>query len=154
VDPGSTCGLAALVPPARLVWSGEEQDRATAIAWVRYHRPEVVVVEDFKPYAGLPAWADLPAPRVIGALEELGLNVVRQPPGIKKQYPDLLLRAAGFLKPGKPHANDAVRHALHFAWMTLGHKKDPAVQEIYRRYIALVEELRPSREGTQGGDRA
>lgn len=139
VDPGSTTGLAALEPPARLLWSGEEVDRPKVVAWIRHQRPDVLVVEDFRPYAGLPAWVSLPAPKVIGVLEELrdaeGLFVVRQAPSAKRMFPDALLRAAGFHKPGQPHANDAVRHALHYAWFTLGHRAHPEVQAIYRRYV-------------------
>ena len=135
LDPGSTTGVAVIQPPATLLFAGQEWDRSELLTWVRRQRPEAVVVEDFRPYEGLPTWADMPAPRFIGALEELGLKVVKQQPTCKRTFPNELLEAAGMLQRGKPHANDAIRHGLYYTWFTLGHLKDEAVQAIYRTHI-------------------
>lgn len=135
IDPGSTTGVALLESPATLLGAGQEQDRAKVVAWVRKVQPDVLVVEDFKPYTGLPSWTKLPAPKLIGILEELGLNLVQQSPSVKKRFPDLLLKTAGMFTPGQPHANDAVRHALYYAWMTRDGTQALEVQDIYREYI-------------------
>ncbi len=128
--------MAVMEPPAKLVGMGQETDRAKVVAWIRSMNPEVLVVEDFKPYSGLPTWVALPAPKLLGVLEELGYTLVRQSPSIKKQFPDLLLKTAGMYEAGKPHANDAVRHALYYCWMTLDNLQNPDVQAVYREYIA------------------
>jgi len=137
IDPGSTTGVAVLRPPLELVGVGEETDRAKVVAWIRRVQPETLVVEDFKPYAGLPTWTPLPAPKLLGILEELGFELVYQSPSIKKRFPDALLKIAELHTPGKPHANDAVRHALYYCWMTQKYLDHPTVQDIYREYIKV-----------------
>lgn len=143
VDPGGTTGICALRPPLELLAVSEEKDRAAVTAWIRLHKPDAVVIEEFRPHEGLPPWAPLPAPKVIALLEsDERLNVVRQSPSIKRHIPDALLRAAGLYQVGKPHANDAIRHAAYYAWLKLGFVQNPEMRDVYARYIENVENSR------------
>lgn len=60
--------------------------------------------------------ADITPAYVIGALESLAFNrqetVTYQAPSQKKLCDDDVLKRMGLHHPGKPHANDAIRHGI------------------------------------------
>ena len=74
---------------------------------------DMIVCESFVLRPGVHG-VDITPAYVIGALEALEghLGVIYQEPKVKPLCDDDRLKAMGFHKPGQPHANDAVRHAV------------------------------------------
>jgi hypothetical protein len=74
---------------------------------------DLIVCESFKLREGLHG-VDLTPTYVIGALEALypTTDILYQEPKLKPLCDDDRLKKLGLHVPGKPHANDAVRHAV------------------------------------------
>ena len=146
IDPGGFTGYCIIDAPVTLIESGQGSERAKILALCLSYEPDVVVVEDFKPQAGLPEWSPLPAPKVIGALEELcereGVKLVTQVPAMKSRIDNTILQIANLWQRGRPHANDAIRHALYYLWFKQGYEHAEEVQRILKQRISLVKARR------------
>ncbi len=123
LDPGGTTGYAVLdvvldTEPAEVVRRG--QIEGGLAGFLDFHwdvldgiQFDQIVCESFKLREGLHG-VDLTPTYIIGALEALypTTPILYQEPKLKPLCDDLRLKKLGLHIPGKPHANDAVRHAI------------------------------------------
>lgn len=129
IDPGATTGIATYVWG---VVTAVQVPASEAIPWLRgwldiFHtrhpeRQVHIATERWISAPGAKHTTQSDAQRVNGAIRELAneldpdarwLVLVEQAAGDAKQCADnALLRLLGFDQPGKPHAADAMRHAL------------------------------------------
>ncbi len=121
LDPGGTTGIA-------LIEAGADTEPVIELAaqvsdglqgfllWHSYNQHlnwDFVVCESFtlRPSVKFP---DLSPVYIIGALEALSPEkpITYQSPSSKPLCDDNVLKRIGFYQVGKPHANDAIRHAI------------------------------------------
>lgn len=145
IDPGQTTGFSVLNAPMEVVSYGQVTDVTLLLQAIGEHRPDVVVMEDFKLYSGSAqrlSWNDLPAPQVIGVIknycEQNDIELITQTPSTRKFFTDALLKFLDLYIPGKQHAVDSLRHALYYAWFTAGYKDTKEVQDVLKRYIKRI----------------
>jgi|GEM_PF-2703327 hypothetical protein len=129
IDPGKTTGWFALAisPTSLQALHGQESDIALFLRELHRLWPEKIIVESFRirpEKARSLSNDDLPAPRVIGAIEqwcaENKVELIFQEPSIKKAILPWLLDGLGWyaLTRGQPHARDASRHMAYYIWKT------------------------------------
>lgn len=118
LDPGGTTGYAVMEytsEDVRLVESGQISDGLEGFIseWREGQRYDAIVCEDFilRPSVKFP---DLSPVYIIGALEVLAraYQITYQPPSSKPMCTDTVLKRLKMYQVGKPHANDAIRHAI------------------------------------------
>lgn len=122
LDPGGTTGYAIFDvwsnEPAELIRRGQIQNGLQG--FLDFHWDvldgiefDAIVCESFKLREGLHG-VDLTPTYIIGALEALypKIKIQYQEPKLKPLCDDVRLKRLGLHVPGKPHANDAVRHAI------------------------------------------
>lgn len=125
IDPGGTTGWVVAESVGNPVSCGQTKSVTELIDLLNTVKPAVVVIEDFRVY-GHKAKSltnnDLPAPRVIGAVEAWcdanSVTLVKQPAAHRKVVSSNLLDLLGFLKMtrGMPHARDAAKHLVRYLW--------------------------------------
>ncbi len=137
-DPGHTTGWAYFFD-ALLVDQGEIDTTSiqacieNAQPLFHSHRPEIVVMEDYRIYK----WRQkqhvgsaMLTTRIIGSLETLAIqdfvnHVVKQPAHVAKGFcTDKKLKEWGMHKPGMGHARDAVRHGCYYILFGSVRKED------------------------------
>lgn len=127
LDPGGTTGVAWFTltdeRPLELLEAGQWHGGLEGFiaAWSNIQAPDLVVAESFV-LDGRTQKPDVTPLRIEGALRVLApCQVVLQRNVYKSHAPDELLKRAGLWQKGKPHANDAIRHAIAWA-KTKGHR--------------------------------
>lgn len=119
-DPGGTTGVAIVqysdTEPPRLDSAFQiENGLEGFVYWARqidWSEFDAIVCESFilRPSVKFP---DLSPVYIIGAMEALiSTEIAYQPPSSKPLCPDDLLKRIEFYTRGRPHANDATRHAI------------------------------------------
>lgn len=135
VDPGETTGWCAVWLPSFEAAAGQVKDVNALLRALEAHKPEVVVIEDFRPYpeqAKALSRQRLYASEVIGAVAAwCGRNWVeleRQPAGMRKVVTRELLERLGLwdLTRGMPHARDAAKHLV--VWLLRERSEEVATQ--------------------------
>lgn len=125
LDPGETIGWALFVD-GEFTDCGQKEakDLPTQAIEELFNdtQPTVVVAEDYKVYAhkaDAHKWNDLFTPRLLGMIELLcfqkKLPLHTQMAGTVKQFCSAVRLAEwGFHKPGKRHADDAIKHGTYY----------------------------------------
>lgn len=122
VDPGGTTGLALFEyaqDEYELLW--KRQVPNSLHGFLDWHWDEgqfldlqTIVCESFDLRAGI--YPDLSPVYIIGAIEALWPNklidIIYQKPSQKHLCEDPILKKMNLYSPGRPHANDAVRHGI------------------------------------------
>ena len=148
IDPGFTIGYALMESPCRLVLSGQTHNPEDVKELLLEHRPDEVVIERFRPYPGMARWLGFRAVRPVEIIQDIrqfcedqGFVLLEQssaqisPEGT---FSDLILRQLKVYQRGKPHANDAIRHALYRLWVGHGFSRDADVADRLRAILAEV----------------
>lgn len=140
IDPGGTTGIAIVsfsdgVAP---VVSHYEQIPDGLAGFIEWHKNnqhlnwDIIVCENFTLRQNV-KFPDLSPVYIIGALEALESpkKIIYQSPAQKHLCDDKRLQIMGMHKPGKGHANDAIRHAIiylrnkrHMPTLILGWKQE------------------------------
>lgn len=145
-DPGETTGIAVIQTPMKLVYETEANSEHDVMSYLRLvhaaaHDPKMnmpmhVVYEQFRvapTVAQRLSWNKLPAPRVIGVIEQFcqehQIPLYTYSPFQKKFYDDRKLRQLGMYFADHKHARDAIRHALYHLTFTLGYAQHPEYVE-------------------------
>lgn len=125
IDPGETVGHALFVD-GFFVDCGQvvaKENPAQAIEnLIELMNPTHIVAEDYKVYSTKTeshAWSSLFTPRMLGMIELLGyqrnIQVHYQMAAVVKQFCNAAkLQEWNFYKPGKRHADDAIKHGTYF----------------------------------------
>ena len=125
LDPGETIGW-AVFEQGKFLECGQKESKnhpAKSIQELFQDvQPTMVVAEDYKVYAhksDAHKWNDLFTPRLLGMIELLSdqykIPLHLQMAGTVKQFCNAhKLMEWGFYKPGKRHADDAIKHATYF----------------------------------------
>lgn len=142
-DPGGTVGYAVLAPPLSLTVASEvradDEDALQRAIECVVALANIVVVEEFRLYpwrSDKLSWDEGVTQQVIGRIraecQKRRKPVVMQPASVKRLVPNDVLKAADIDLRG-PHAMDAARHALYYAWHRLGYKDAPEVLDLLKR---------------------
>jgi hypothetical protein len=124
LDPGGTTGI-AIHGVEDIITSHEiEGDDHHKELWDALFElaPDLVIYEsfDWRPYRNQKV--ELISREYIGVIKlycvTFGVTRQVQKPALKSWWTDNKLKRVGEYKPGKPHANDAVRHLLHYKMQT------------------------------------
>lgn len=122
VDPGGTTGLALFEysdDDYELLWKKQVPNGLQGFLDWHYDEGDLlaldtIVCESFTLRAGI--YPDLTPTYIIGAIEALWPNAVYeieyQKPDQKHLCSDDVLKRMNLHSPGKPHANDAIRHGI------------------------------------------
>lgn len=140
LDPGETTGICLLDTPMSVCYSGQIQDEDTLFQFLEDQDYDEVVIEGFR-LSPLKvkhmSHSDLVTVQLIGKVKHWcrrnDVLVSEQSPSQKRFFTNDVLRTVGVYQPGMPHANDAVRHALHRSWVYYQHMQDKRVQKILKR---------------------
>jgi len=145
VDPGHTIGYAVLESPTNLLLADQTHDEAVVFDAIREYQPSEVVIERYRPYPGMVRMlgfrAVAPAElveRIKRFCDEEGVPVVEQSSAQisdRGLFSGMLLRQLGLWQRGKPHANDAIRHALYRLWFGHGYSRDGDVADWLREML-------------------
>jgi len=148
VDPGRTIGFALMEPPLRLLESGQTTNEAEVHERILQSHPTEVVLEKYRPYPGMGrayGFGTMEAVEVAERIKMLcyreGIPVVEQASaqiGERGLFTPMLLRQLGLWQPGKPHANDAIRHALYRLWFGYGYSQHKDVADRMREMLEEV----------------
>jgi len=138
IDPGVTTGFALFQFPHL---RGHAQFRSTLVPSaarrvrlvIDKYQPQHIVVEEYVIYPWMvrqQSWSSLHTVRLIGAIEliaaDLKLPLTKQQALKAKNIKDKSLKQWNLYKPGKPHANDAIRHAVAYTLFGPSRIKRPA----------------------------
>lgn len=120
VDPGETIGFCCVhIGNIKRVAAAEYRSAEELVAALNKHRPQVVILEDFRLY---PETAKSLSRQPLGASEIAGVvaywcsnnwaELVRRPAAARTVVKPILLRRLGWEKAlrNKPHARDAAKH--------------------------------------------
>ena len=140
IDPGGTTGAAVLETPAKVVLLIQHKDLHTVLQRIFDTEPDEIVVEKFivYPTAGrYMGWSRTPA-ELVGIIKaeaaQRDIPVVEQAPS-QKHGALQLLKPLGLDQKGKPHATDALAHALYRSLYGHGFERDPEVQAKLQRFL-------------------
>lgn len=141
-DPGGTIGVAACyndnllsVFPAQL---NETNNHWVLFNFLSVENPDKIIYENFDNRGNIAA--DLIALEYIGVIRLWAqINnrpvTVQRPGDVKPLWTDEKLKTLNLFVKGQPHANDAIRHLLHYITVTL---KNPFyLNELGRRAAKL-----------------
>lgn len=129
LDPGETTGACFFVGPklvhtCQIPTKTPSSGGALVRNYIQTYGPDIVVMEMYRVYSWKAedhSWHNLHTPRLIGAIEFIcdhvvvPVKLVQQTAQQAKGFcTDEKLKAWGVYQEGRPHARDAIRHALYY----------------------------------------
>ena len=140
IDPGGTTGAAVIDTPITITLLLQHKNLGTVLQKVFDTQPDEIVVEKFIVYPAAGrylGWSITPA-ELVGIIkaeaEQRGVPVVEQAPS-QKHGALVLLQPLGLYRKGRPHAMDALAHAVYRSLYGHGFAKHPDVQAKLQRFL-------------------